>query len=130
MNVFQTANSVLVVSAVVAVVISFVAAPPLVRLQPPKVYPALVVAAVLESDSVDTLSESEEIRVELSVSGTAVARVFPSKTIVGLDAVVASAADGIATKLKAIRRDTVTIEISLCESDKTLEFTIVAIGFP
>jgi hypothetical protein len=36
--VFQTANSVLVVSPVVAVVISFVtAAPPRVRLQPPKV---------------------------------------------------------------------------------------------
>jgi hypothetical protein len=55
------------------------------------VYTLLVVAAVLASDSVKTRRESEEIRVELSVAGTEVARVFPSKTIVGLAAVAAVA---------------------------------------
>ena len=79
------------VSEVVAVVISLVAAPPRVNAQPPKVYPVLVVAAVLSSDPVETRRESEEIRVELSVAGTEIARVFPSKIMVGLSAVVARA---------------------------------------
>jgi hypothetical protein len=89
--VFQTANRVREVSDVVAVVISLVAAPPRVNAQPPKVYPVLVVAAVLASDPVETLRESEEIRVELSVAGTEVARVFPSKMMVGVAADVARA---------------------------------------
>ena len=99
------------VSAVVVVVISLVAAPPRVSAQPPKVYPALVVAEVLASDSVDTRKESEEMRVELSVAGTEVAKVLPSKTMVGLAAVDALAEEGIATRLAIANRPVRTIEI-------------------
>jgi hypothetical protein len=100
-----------VVSAVVVVVISFVAAPPRVSAQPPKVYPVLVVAEVLDSDSVETRKESEEIRVELSVAGTEVAKVLPSKTIVGLAAVEAVAEDGIAMRLAIAKSPAKAIEI-------------------
>ena len=55
-----------------------------------------MVIAFLESESVDTRKESDEIRVELSVAGTEVAKVLPSKTIVGFAAVVALAEEGIA----------------------------------
>jgi hypothetical protein len=44
---------------------------------------------VLERDSVDRARESVETLVEAWVAGTDVARKFPSKTIVGFDAVVA-----------------------------------------
>jgi hypothetical protein len=122
MTVFQTANRVRVVSAVVVVVISVVAGPPRVSAQPPKVYPPLVVAEVLDRDSVDTRRESEEIRVELSVAGTDVASVLPSKTIVGLAAVDALADEGVATILKIAKSPARTTEIGRCDSDIFLEF--------
>ena len=46
----------------------------------------------------DTRKESDEIRVELSVAGTEVVKVLPSKTIVGFAAVVALADEGIAVR--------------------------------
>jgi hypothetical protein len=79
------------VSPVVAVVISFVAAPPRVRAQPPKVYPLRLLVVVLDSDSVESRRESAETLVAVSVAGTEVVKVLPSKTIVGLAAVVAEA---------------------------------------
>jgi hypothetical protein len=79
------------VSPVVVVVISVAAASPRTKLQPPNVYPLRVVTAVRARDSVESLRESAETRVAVSVAGTGVARVFPSKTIVGLAAVVAKA---------------------------------------
>jgi hypothetical protein len=95
--VFQTANKVLVVSLVVLVVIEFVVAtPPRVRLQPPNVYPLRDVETLLASDSVESEREPVDTRVEASLAGTDVAKVFPSKTIVGLAAVVALADVGIA----------------------------------
>jgi hypothetical protein len=126
-KVFQTANRERVVSAVVVVVISFVAAPPRVSAQPPKVYPVLVVAEVLDSDSVETRKESEEIRVELSVAGTEVAKVLPSKTIVGLAAVEAVAEDGIAIRLATVKIPARTIEIGLCNPDIALKFMVLNI---
>jgi hypothetical protein len=81
-GVFQTAKSVRVVSPVVEVVISLVAPDPRTRLQPPKVYPLLVVVNVLESASVETRRESAEARVAVVVEGTGVPKVFPSKIIV------------------------------------------------
>ena len=110
------------VSEVVAVVISVVAAPPRVSAQPPKVYPALVVAEVLASDSVETRRESEEIRVELSVGGTEVAKVLPSKTIVGLGAVDAYAEEGLATRPESANRPVRTIAIALFDPDMDFEF--------
>jgi hypothetical protein len=80
------------------------------------------VAEVLDRDSVDTRRESEEIRVELSVAGTDVARVLPSKTIVGLAAVDALADEGVATILKIAKRPARTTEIGRCDSDIFLEF--------
>ena len=95
MVVFQTAKMVRVVSAVVEVVISAVAAPPRVRLQPPKVYPDRVVVVVLDNEPVDTWNESEGVRLACSVAGTDVAKVFPSKTMVGEVAEVALADKGM-----------------------------------
>jgi hypothetical protein len=117
------------VSAVVVVVISFVAAPPRVSAQPPNVYPALVVAEVLASDSVDNRKESDDIRVELSVAGTEVAKVFPSKTIVGLAAVDALADEGITTRLTIAKSPARTTEIGRCDSEMVLEFSAANIQF-
>jgi hypothetical protein len=128
--VFQTAKSVLVVSTVVVVVISLVAAPPRVRLQPPKVYPLLFVATVLSRDAVETRRESAETRVDDSDAGTDVAKVFPSKTIVGLVAVVALAEDGVAVSpARASRpvRTTAIVCLGLCV---ILELRTVIMEFP
>jgi hypothetical protein len=80
-----------VVSEVVVVVISLVAAPPRVSAQPPKVYPARVVDRVLASDSVETRRESVVMRSEVPVARTVVAKVFPSKIMVGFCGVSARA---------------------------------------
>jgi hypothetical protein len=77
-----------VVSAVVVVVIAFVAASPTARLQPPKVYPALVVEVVLARDAVESARVSPT-RVAVSVGGKVAAKVLPLKTIVGSAAVEA-----------------------------------------
>jgi hypothetical protein len=130
MTVFQTAKSVLVVSPVVLVVISFVATPPLLRLQPPNIYPARLVLTVLAKDSVETLSESVETRVAASLTGTEVARVLPSKTIVGFAAVVALAEEGIAVNPARASRPIRTAEVVFLDSDMILELRTVAIGFP
>ena len=77
-------------SPVVAVVIVVVAAaPPGVKLHPPKVYPERVVEVVLARAAVEIDRESAEALVEDSEAGTEVAKVLPSKMIVGLAAVVA-----------------------------------------
>jgi hypothetical protein len=81
-----------------------------------------VVAEVLDSDSVETRKESDDTRVELSVAGTEVAKVLPSKTIVGLAAVDALADEGIATRLKIAKNPARTTEIGRCDSDIFLEF--------
>ena len=130
MVVFQTAKIVRVVSPVVAVVISFVAASPLLKLQPPKVYPLLVVLAVRDRDAVETLKESADTRVEASLTGTDVASVFPSKTIVGLAAVVAVADVGMATTPAIASSPARKTAVVFLESDMILEFRTVAIGFP
>jgi len=111
-----------VVSEVVAVVISVVAAPPRVSAQPPKVYPARVVAEVLASDSVETRSESDEMRVELSVAGTEVAKVLPSKTMVGLAAVEAVADVGIEIRQLRANRPVRATETALFDSNMDFEF--------
>jgi hypothetical protein len=79
---------VLVVSAVVAVVMVVVAASPTARLQPPKVYPVLVVEVVLASDPVETARVSPT-RFAVSVGGNVPARVLPLKMMVGSAAIVA-----------------------------------------
>ena len=88
---FQTANRVRVVSAVVAVVITLVAAPPRVSAQPPKVYPARVVDTVLASDAVDKVTAPAGWRGAVSVAGKEAARVLPSKIMVGASGVLARA---------------------------------------
>ena len=127
---FQTANNVLVVSPVVVVVISFVAAPPRVRLQPPKVYPLRVVVAVRAKDSVETLRESAETRVDDSDAGSEVVKVLPSKMIVGLAAVEALAEVGIAIRPAMVSRPARTTEVVFLDSAMILELRKVDNGFP
>jgi hypothetical protein len=119
-----------VVSPVVVVAIEFVAGPPLLRLQPPKVYPARVVEIDLASDSVETISESAETRVDDSEAGTDVARVFPSKTIVGLAAVVALAEVGTAIKDVAARMQVITKAKFLGAAYFGLELVADVIDYP
>ena len=128
--VFQTAKIVRVVSPVVAVVISLVATPPRVRPHPPKVYPLRVVVTVLARDSVDNLNESAETRVDASDAGTEAAKVLPSKTIVGLAAVVALADVGIEVSPARASKPVRTIAVVLFDSDMTLELRTVDIAFP
>jgi hypothetical protein len=86
--VFHTAKIVLVVSAVVAVVMVVVAASPTARLQPPKVYPALVVEVVLANEAVESARVSPT-RLAVSVGGKELARVLALKMIVGSEAEIA-----------------------------------------
>ena len=106
------------------------AAPPAVRLQPPKVYPLRLVVTLLASDSVETLSESAERRVDDSDAGTDVAKVLPSKMIVGLAAVVALAEDGIAIRPAMASKPVRTTAVDFLDSDMILELRTVAMGFP
>jgi hypothetical protein len=128
--VFQTAKSVRVVSPVVAVVISVVAAAPRLRLQPPKLYPVLKVVVLLSRDAVDSLREPSETRVAVSVTGVELAKVLPSKTIVGFAAVVAVADVGIAISPAIVRRPVRTIAVVLFDSDMVLELRTVDMAFP
>jgi hypothetical protein len=130
MVVFHTAKSVRVVSPVVVVVISLVAAPPRVKAQPPKVYPLRVVTTLLARDSVDSLSEPSETRVALSVTGTEVAKVLPSKTMVGFAAVEALAEEGIAVRQAMASSPVRNIEVVLLASDVIFELRNVDTGFP
>jgi len=127
--VFHTANIVRVVSVDAVVVISFVAAPPRVRLQPPKLYPDRLVVAVLDNESVESLSESPD-RVEDSLGGTDVAKVLPSKTMVGLEAIEALADEGIAVSPAIARRPVKTMAVVLFVSDMALELRTVDMAFP
>lgn len=88
---FQTANSSLLVSEVVAVVTVVTAGPPAVSAQPPKLYPVLVVVETLVRASVVKFRESGETLVEVVFAGTVEAKVFPLKEIVGFSAVTALA---------------------------------------
>jgi hypothetical protein len=129
--VFQTANRVLVVSVVVLVVIEFVvAAPPRVRLQPPNLYPLREVETLLASDSVERESESADTLVEVSVVGTDVARVLPSKTMVGRSAVEALTEVGTAVRPARANRPVRTRAVVFLDSDINLELRTVAIRFP
>ena len=78
----------------------------------------------------ETLSESDETRVDASEAGAAVAKVLPSKLMVGLAAVAAIADVGIAIRLAITKRPVRTIEIVLCDCDINREFKTVDIRFP
>jgi hypothetical protein len=82
---------ILKVLEVLAVVISSVTAPPFSRLQPPKVYPALLVETTRVKATGERASESALNLPAISSLGMVVARVFPSKTTVGFCAVFAYA---------------------------------------
>ena len=127
---FQTAKIVRVVSPVVEVVISVEAAPPRVRLQPPKAYPALEVVVLLARDSVDNLNEPSETRVAASETGVELPKVLISKTIVGLAAVVALADVGIAISPAMARTPVRTIAVVLFVSDVIFEFRTLDMAFP
>jgi hypothetical protein len=118
------------VSPVVAVVISVVAAPPRVRLQPPKLYPALEVVVLLSRDAVESLREPSETRVAVSVAGVEFPKVLLSKTIVGLAAVVALAEEGIAIRPPMASKPVRTTAVDFLYSDMLLELRTVAIRFP
>jgi hypothetical protein len=71
------------------------------------------------------------MRFEVSVAGTGVPRVLPSKTIVGSAAVEAYAGEGIATRPVRANRPVRTIEIALFEPDMDFEFASADIlGLP
>ena len=112
------------------VVISFVAAPPRIRLQPPKVYPLRVVVTLLARDSVETLKESADTRVDDSDAGTDAAKVLPSKIIVGLAAVLALAEVGMAISPAMASKPVRTTAVVFLDSDMILELRKVDIGFP
>jgi hypothetical protein len=67
------------------------------------------------------------IRVELSVAGTEVAKVLPSKTIVGLAAVKALAGEGMAMRLAIAKSPARTIEVGRCHAGVLLELIAVNI---
>ena len=85
---------------------------------------------VLARDSVESLRESDETRVEASLAGTELARVFPSKTIVGFAAVVALADCGNAIRPARARRPARTNAVVFLDSDMILDVRTVAMGFP
>jgi hypothetical protein len=85
---------------------------------------------VLERDSVDTRKESDETRVELSVAGTEVAKVLPSKTIVGLVAEVALADEEIDVRPARARRVLSEIAVILFDTEDPEEIRKVDIVFP
>jgi hypothetical protein len=85
---------------------------------------------VLESDSVETRKESDEMRVEVSVAGTEVAKVLPSKTIVGLAAVVALADEEIDVKPASARMLQSKIAVVLFGAELTAELRTADIVFP
>jgi hypothetical protein len=95
--VFQTANKVLLVSKLVAVVTAVTAGPPAVSDQPPKLYPVRVVETTWVRASVVRVSESAGALVDVPLAGTELAKTLPLKTMVGFVGVDAKAG---APKLK------------------------------
>jgi hypothetical protein len=85
---------------------------------------------VRERDEVESLKESAETRVAVSVAGTELASVFPSKTMVGLAAVDALAEVGITVTPARASRPVRTTAVVFLNSDINLELRTVAIGFP
>ena len=85
---------------------------------------------LLASDSVESLNESAETRVAVSVAGVVSPKVLVSKTIVGFAAVVALAEVGIAVRPARASRPVRTTAVVLLDSDIILELRTVAIGFP
>jgi hypothetical protein len=79
---------------------------------------------------VETLSESAETRVDASDAGTEVAKVLPSKIMLGLAAVEALADEGIAVSPAMARRPVRTIAVVLFDSDMILELRSVDMAFP
>jgi hypothetical protein len=77
-----------------------------------------------------TLSESAETRVDASDAGTEVAKVLPSKIMLGLAAVEALADEGIAVSPAMARRPVRTIAVVLFDSDMILELRSVDMAFP
>jgi hypothetical protein len=64
------------------------------------------------------------------VTGVELAKVLPSKTIVGFAAVVAVADVGIAISPAIVRRPVRTIAVFLFDSDMVLELRAVDMAFP
>jgi hypothetical protein len=79
---------------------------------------------------VESLSEPSDTRVEDSEAGTDVAKVLPSKMMLGLAAVVALADVGIAISPAIARRPVRTIAVVLFDSDMVLELRTVDMAFP
>ena len=78
----------------------------------------------------ESLSEPSDTRVEASEAGTDVAKVLPSKMMLGLAAVVALADVGIAISPAIVRRPVRTIAVVLFDSDMVLELRTVDMAFP
>ena len=78
----------------------------------------------------ETLSESAETRVDASDAGTEVAKVLPSKIMLGLAAVEALADVGIAISPAIVSRPVRTIAVVLFDSDMVLELRTVDMAFP
>jgi hypothetical protein len=74
-------------------------------------------------------SEPSETRVAVSVAGTEVASVLPSKTIVGLAAVVAKADVGTAVRPAIASRTVKTTAVVLFDSVKIIELRTVDMAF-
>jgi hypothetical protein len=88
------------------------------------------VVAVLAKDSVETRKESEETRVELSVAGTDVAKVLPSKTIVGFAAVVALAEEGSSVRAEIVSKLVINRPIAFFALDAVAAFITDDMVFP
>ena len=78
----------------------------------------------------DTRKESDEIRVELSVAGTEVAKVLPSKTIVGFAAVVALADEGIAVRPTMVSKPVIKTATTFLKPNAAGTESTDDIGFP
>ena len=78
----------------------------------------------------ESLSEPSDTRVEASEAGTDVAKVLPSKMMLGLAAVVALADVGIAISPAIVRRPVRTIAVVLFDSYMVLELRTVDMTFP
>ena len=78
----------------------------------------------------ESLSEPSDTRVEDSEAGTDVAKVLPSKIMLGLAAVEALADEGIAVSPAMARRPVRTIAVVLFDSDMILELRSVDMAFP
>jgi hypothetical protein len=88
------------------------------------------VTTVLASDSVESRSEASETLVAVSDAGAEVAKVLPSKIMLGLAAVVALADVGIAISPAMARRPVRTMAVVLFDSDIFLELRTVDMAFP